>query len=399
MRDFFVFDPRLLFYGFLISFFANYGQTFYISIYSSEIREFYNLTDGQFGLIYAIGTLLSSFILIGFAKIIDKVDLRIYSFVISMGLALSCLFLYIPYNSLFFLLLIMFGLRFFGQGAMSHAATTTMARYFGFNRGKAISVASFGAMIGVMILPLVVVKLTNLIGWRNVWLTSSLSILIFFIPFMFLILKDQKLRHLNFKETTKEFPDSKRWRTRDVARDKKFYVYLPISIASSFIGTGLTFHQIFIMEQKGWSLEMLAKGFVFLGFFSILGLFVGGLIIDKFNTRKVIVFTLWPLFFAILILLFFNNYFSMFFYMSLLGLNIGLGAPFIGSLWAELYGLESLGTVKALHHASMVFASALSPVLFGYIIDFGFSILSLCIMSFVIIIFSTLLPILYKNIE
>ena len=399
MRDFFSFDPKLLFYGFAIIFFASYGQTFFISIFNSEIRGFYKLTDGEFGLIYALGTLSSSFILIGFAKLIDYMDLRFYSFIISVGLAVACLGLYISYNSVIFLFIVMFGLRFFGQGAMSHAGETTMARYFGKNRGKALSVSTLGGMIGVMVLPLIVVQLTNLIGWRHVWLASSFSILICFLPLLFLALQEQTFRHSNFAESSKNLLNKKKLRTRDVAIDKIFYVYLPISIAASFISTGLTFHQIFIINQKGWTLKMLANGFIFLGIFSIIGLVLGGPIIDKYNTKKVILFSLVPLFLAILILIFFDNYFSMFIYMSLFGLSLGTGTPFIGSLWAELYGLESLGTVKALLHACGVFSSALSPLIFGYMIDFGLGILSLSVMSLLIICISTLLPIIFKNIE
>ena len=60
--------------------------------------------------------------------------------------------------------------------------------------------------------------------------------------------------------------------------------------------------------------------------------------------------------------------------MSLFGFNLGLSAPFMGSLWAEIYGVKSIGTAKALLHAVGVFASALSPVVFGYIIDWGYGI-------------------------
>ena len=399
MKEFFDFDPKLLFYGFAIVFFASYGQTFFISIYNTEIRAFYSLSDGEFGLIYALGTLFSSLFLVGFAKLIDKIDLRLYSFIISLGLSIACLGLYISFNSTLFLFFVIFALRFFGQGAMSHAGETTMARYFGENRGKALSVSTFGGMIGVMILPMIVVSLTELIGWRHVWLVSSLSILIFFIPLLFFALQDQSIRHLNFEETSKNFTDNKKWRTRDIAIEKKFYVYLPISIAASFISTGLTFHQIFIIGEKGWSLEMLANGFIFLGIFSIIGVFLGGPIVDKYNTKKVILFSLMPLFLAIIILIFFNNYLSMFIYMSLLGFSLGFGTPLVGSLWAELYGLESLGTVKALLHACGVFASAFSPVVFGYMIDFGLGILSISFTCLSIILFSTLLPIIFKNIK
>ena len=71
MKNFFLYDPKLLLYGFLIIFFASYGQTFFISLFNIEIRNQYNLTDGQFGLVYAIATTLSSLLLVVFAKLID----------------------------------------------------------------------------------------------------------------------------------------------------------------------------------------------------------------------------------------------------------------------------------------------------------------------------------------
>ena len=62
----------------------------------------------------------------------------------------------------------------------------------------------------------------------------------------------------------------------------------------------------------------------------------------------------------------------------------------------EIYGVESLGSVKALLHAGGVLASALSPLIFGYLIDWGFGILMIVTISISIILFSTLLP-LYKK--
>ena len=82
--------------------------------------------------------------------------------------------------------------------------------------------------------------------------------------------------------------------------------------------------------------------------------------------------------------------------MSLLGLSIGVLYPFLGALWAELYGVESLGAVRALLHASMVLATAFSPLIFGYLIDWGFGILTIVIICIVIIIFSIVLPV-YKK--
>ena len=89
MKSFFLLEPRLLLFGFFISYFASYGQTFFISIFNLEIRSLLQLSDGQFGLIYSLATLTSAFILIWFGKLIDKIDLRVYTFIISIGITVG----------------------------------------------------------------------------------------------------------------------------------------------------------------------------------------------------------------------------------------------------------------------------------------------------------------------
>ena len=395
MKKFLLYDPKLLFYGFSILFFASYGQTFFISLFNTEIRIFYNLSDGEFGLVYAIATLSSSFILISFAKLIDNLDLRVYSFIITLGFLFACLGMVLLINNVLYLFLIIFMLRFFGQGAMDHAGGTTMARYFGNDKGKALSVATLGGMLGVMFLPYFALNFFKDVELKQLWLYATFSIIIF-IPFIFFTLSNHKNRHEKFKTEIKNNPLNKKLRTRDIIKDKKFYIYLPLSISASFICTGLMFHQIFIIDQKGWSLQMLGNGYVFLGIFSIIGLLLGGPLVDKFDTKKTAITSLVPLLFLLIVLISFEGEFFLIIYMSLHGLTLGIGRPFIGSLWAEIYGVESLGTVKALLHAAAVFASALSPLVFGYLIDWGFSIKTIGTISILIIIVSTFVPIYNK---
>ena len=395
MKKFLLSDPKLLLYGFSILFFASYGQTFFISLFNTEIRLFYSLSDGEFGLVYAIATLSSSFILVSFAKLIDHLDLRLYSLIITFGFLLACLGMVFLVNNILYLFLIIFMLRFFGQGAMDHAGGTTMARYFGNDKGKALSAATLGGMIGVMFLPYFALNFFKDKEFNQLWLYAALSIIIF-IPFIFFILSNHKNRHEKFKTELKDNQLNKKLRTRDVLKDKKFYIYLPLSISASFIGTGLMFHQIFIIDQKGWSLQMLGNGYFFLGIFSIIGLLLGGPLVDKFDTKKTAITCLVPLLLLLVVLISFEGEIFLIIYMSLHGLTLGIGRPFIGSLWAEIYGVESLGTVKALLHAAAVFASALSPLVFGYLIDWGFSITTIVTISILIIIVSTLLPIYNK---
>ena len=315
--------------------------------------------------------------------------------IVTIGLLLACIGMVIMFDNIIYLFIIIFMLRFFGQGAMTHAGETTMARYFGNNRGKALSVATLGGMSGVMFLPYIMLNYLKDIEIKQLWVYASISIIIF-IPFIFIALSDQKARHNKFDKSLKKDSLNIKLRTRDIIKDKKFYIYLPLSIAAPFISTGLMFHQIYIFGQKGWTLEMLGNGYIFLGFFSIIGLLIGGPIIDKFNTKNTAITVLAPLLLSVIILLIFESVFFLIIYMCLYGLNMGISPPFIGSLWAEIYGVKSLGTVKALLHAGSVFASALSPLVFGYLIDWGFGITTICIISIIIIVASTLLPI-YKK--
>ena len=395
MNKFLTYDPKLLLYGFLILFFASYGHTFFIALFNTEIKIFYGLSDGEFGLVYAIATLSSSFILISFAKLIDHLDLRVYSFIITLGFLFACLGMVFLINNILYLFLIIFMLRFFGQGAMDHAGGTTMARYFGNDKGKALSVATLGGIIGVMFLPYFALNFFKDIELSQLWLYATLSIAIF-IPFIFFTLSNHKNRHEKFKIELKDNPLNKKLRTRDILKDKKFYIYLPLSISASFICTGLMFHQIVIIDQKGWSLRMLGNSYIFLGFFSIVGLLIGGPLVDKYDTKKTAITALAPLLLLLIVLITFEGEFFLIIYMSLFGLTMGIGRPFIGSLWAEIYGVESLGTVKALLHAGAVFASALSPLVFGYLIDWGFSIKTIVTISILIIIVSTFVPIYNK---
>ena len=317
----------------------------------------------------------------------------VLSFLVTFGLLISCLCIYFLPSNYIFLFIIIFALRFFGQGAMTHAGITSMTRYFGKDRGKAISIGNLGGMLGVMFLPIIVVYLNNYFNFKQIWLLCSFSLLTF-IPILYFTLSNQVERHDRFKESVDV--DNKKWKTIDVIKNKNFLIYLPITSAFSFIGTGLMFHQIFIFSEKGWTIEMLGTGFIFLGGFSIIGLLIGGPLIDKLNPRKAILFLLLPIFFGIIILLLFDSFIFLIIYMSLYGFNLGISAPFTGSLWAELFGLESIGTVKALFHAIAVLASALSPVVFGYTIDWGFGIGTISVISLFLIIISTILPI-YVN--
>ena len=91
------------------------------------------------------------------------------------------------------------------------------------------------------------------------------------------------------------------------------------------------------------------------------------------------------------------NHAKSFVFFGLLGLTNGLANVLGSSTWAEIYGVKFIGSIKALTTALMVFATAFGTALFGFLIDIGFSIEHIAIVSGTYIFCSIILLYLIKN--
>ena len=382
-------NSNLLIFGFLIAFASGFGQTFFISLFSEDFRETFNLTNTQFGSLYSIATILSAITIIWAGKLIDTISLKKYTLAIVIGLSITCFFASIVFNVILLFFVIYF-LRLFGQGLMGHTSRTTMARYFKTNRGKALTISGFGFSFGEMIYPFVVVILILSFGWRITWFSSSIFIILFFgIILWYLLRKDNFQSETGFENEQKQ--NSFSWRRRDVLRDFKFYLYLPLTLFMSFTVTGFLFHQVFIGQLNNWSMIDIAKSFIFYAICGIGGSIVSGLLVDKFSGRKIITFHLIPMASIFMVMLFSNHVYVLYLYMAGLGLSNGLTENMSNSLWAEMYGVKNLGAIRALLTFFGVLASASSPFLFGLILDETKSINIIIYMSLsLILIFSTM---------
>ena len=62
--------------GALLSFLSSFGQTFFISIFGGEIRAEYGLSNGDWGLIYMIGTGASAAVMVFAGGLADRFRVR-----------------------------------------------------------------------------------------------------------------------------------------------------------------------------------------------------------------------------------------------------------------------------------------------------------------------------------
>ena len=397
MFNFIYKNLNLLFFGFLIAFASGFGQTFFISLFSQDFRDTFELTNTEFGSLYSIATVLSAITIIWAGKLIDTVSLRKYTLAIILGLSITCLMASFVFN-VFFLFLVIYFLRLFGQGLMGHTSRTTMARYFNTNRGKALAISGFGFSVGEIIYPAAVVFLLLTIGWRLTWFSSSIFILIFFGIFFYFIFKINNFKKENDRDEKIDLGEIS-WRRRDVLKDFKFYMYLPLSLLMSFTVTGFLFHQVYIAEIKSWTLINLAQGFIFYAISGITGSIISGILIDKLTGRKLIPIHLLPMLAIFIVMLFSDHVYVLYLYMAGLGLSNGFTENISNSLWAEMYGVKNLGSIKAMLTFFGIMASASSPFLYGIILDQTSSINTLVYLSLILIILFSLMGYFSKKLK
>ena len=388
---------KVILFGFIFTFFSSFGQSFFLGLFNTSIREALSITHGQFGSIYASATLLSSLILVWIGKKIDDMNILKFASYVAILLAISCLF-FSKISSIFFLFFSIFLMRLSGQGLMSHTATTTIARYFERNRGRALSTTWLGLSLAEFILPLLVVFLLTIIEWRNIWLSISILVIVILPLTSLLLVKNITLNSReNSNNKSKKFKKVKQWRRIEVLKDYRFYIVCLNMLAMPWIATGTFVYQSFISSSKGWGPYVIAQSFMIYSIFSVLTLFLSGFLIDKFSSRKLLIYMNIPLLFSAYVLFSFSSPISSFVFLGLIGVSNGLANVLGSSTWAEIYGVKYIGSIKALTTALMVFSTAFGTALFGILIDRSFSIEQIALVSGSYILIAIILLYTIKN--
>ena len=213
----------------------------------------------------------------------------------------------------------------------------------------------------------------------------------------YFLVKDVKLETREKSNSIENPKEIRQWKRIEVLKDYRFYIISMSMLAMPWIATGSFVYQSFITTSKEWGPYIIAQSFMAYSIFSVITLFISGFIIDKFSSRRLLIYMKIPLLFSTIVLFSFNAQISSFFFFGLLGITNGLANVLGSSTWAEIYGVKYIGSIKALTTALMVFATAFGTALFGILIDFGFTIEQIAVVSGLYILTSLILLYLVKN--
>lgn len=367
---------KLLSYGMIMTFFSSFGQTFLISLFVPAITRDFVLTKTGFGSIYSGITLVSAISLSYFGRWIDRMSLRSYSLLVAVGLVIGSLLMAVSWSWMVLLAGLLL-LRFSGQGLCSHASRTAMARYFNVERGVALSIASLGYPLGEGLLPGLITALLAVTTWHVIWGYSTGFIILVLVPLILYLLSHPLLRSRPVHDTHQQH--EREWQYGNILKDSRFYFLFLAVLLPPFWVTGLFLYQISVAHEMGWSAGLVATAFTGYATARILCTLVIGPAIDRFSATRLFPLYLIPFMIGLLFAAWHPGNWSAFVYLFLLGITMGTGINIKSALYAEIYGTRTLGTVRSLFSSLVVFSTAISPILMGWLLDHGVAITKILI--------------------
>ncbi len=348
---------------------SSFGQTFFISIFAGEIRETFDLSHGQWGGIYTLGTLGSAVVMLYAGGLTDKFRVRRLAPILLVGLACMCLAM-ASAQAAWMLVLVIFGLRFFGQGMLSHTASVALARWFSRNRGRANAIMAMGYLFGESTLPFIFVILTAAIGWRVSWVVAAVAALLF-IPLFYSLLRVERQPGSETEDISQTGMSGRHWSRKDALTHWLFWVIAIGIVAPPTFGTAFFFQQVHMTEIKGWQLSSFVALIPFYSFVSFLSLFAFGAVADRWGSGIVLPLGMVPASLAFFMFASAETLPHAVVGLVFMGMMSGGVGTIAGAFWPEYYGTRHIGSVRAIASSLMVFGSAIGPGITGQLIDLG----------------------------
>ena len=369
MFKFIVNNSRWLAAGALLTLMSSFGQTYFISIFAGEIRSAFNLSHGNWGAIYGFGTFASAIAMVWAGGLTDIMRVRRLGPIMLAALAASCLFMaFNPWVAL--LPVVIFCLRFTGQGMSTHIAAVGMSRWFAANRGKALSIANLGFSVGEATYPLLVVALMLFFAWKSIWILAAL-VAILSIPALLWLLREERSPQSMATEGQSMGMLGRHWTRNETLFHPLFWFMMPAFLGQSAFNTAFFFLQVHFAEVKGWDHFQLVAMFPVYTGVAIGSMILSGVLIDKIGTARLIPYFQLPMIIAFLLFAYGQSLFLALLGFVFLGLTSGANATLPNAFWAEHFGTRHLGSIKAAAAAAMVLGSAIGPALTGLLLDFS----------------------------
>ena len=154
-------------------------------------------------------------------------------------------------------------------------------------------------------------------------------------------------------------------------RHPLFWFLTPALLGPSAFNTAFFFHQVHFAEIKGWQHIELVAYFPGYTAMSVVAMIVSGWASDKWGTGRLMPLYQLPMVISFLAFAWAAEPLLALVGFLFLAITTGFNSTLPNAFWAEFYGTNHIGSIKAMAAAVMVLGSAIGPGITGVLIDLG----------------------------
>ncbi|MCU6707342.1 MFS transporter [Paenibacillus sp. J5C_2022] len=370
-------------------FFSGPGQTFSNSVFIESYMRDFSLNQTTVASIYSAATLISGLLLFFIGRLADKYGRRIMLACVALMLGLACF-----YNSFVIgpvtLFIGFFLIRYFGQGSMTLIPNTLVSQWFMKYRGRALSFAGLGGLIGAATFPPLINYLIEAYDWQTAWRILGATLILFFVPVAIYfvrnspedvgLLPDGAKESINVQLNAATISEDS-WTLAEAIRTKAFWFVMICGAIPAMINTGITFQIFSILSEQGINRMSTAFVLSLVPIVSFGSSLLAGFIVERFRAHRVLSLSFVLSVLSPIILIFSEQYTIVILFAIVWGITQGLMNIPLGVIWPNYFGRKHLGSIQGVTHTALVIGSALGPIQFGWAYDqFGSytSILLVC---------------------
>lgn len=342
------------------------GQTPGLSVLVDPIIHELDVSRSAVSAAYMCGTLSGALVLPTIGSTIDKYGPRRVMVVVAIAFG-AVLLLASLVSNLFGLALAFIGLRMTGQGALGLVATTAVALHVHRRRGLAQGITSAIGVGGISLSPVLLERLVADYGFRTVWLIEGLTIWAIAIPLAVFglpkLARPARVRGRGMRSQVVTAPGD--WTPREARRTAFFWVVAASIAAVAMLASGVNFHQIALLGERGLSPTEAAANFLPQTVAGLSATLIAGMLADRLPPRAIIVFCMLTLAFAVASGGYVHPGWSAFAFGAALGVA-GNGLRVLeATAFPNMFGLSHVGAIRGGLVSTTIAASAFGPLLFA----------------------------------
>jgi MFS-type transporter involved in bile tolerance (Atg22 family) len=342
------------------------GQTAAVSVFTDPLIASLDISRTQLSTSYLIGTLLGAAAMPWVGRALDRYGVR--PMMIGVGVIFGAVLIGIGFaTSLFTLTAGFVGIRMCGQGALGLVATTLVAVHTTTRRGLMLGITAGIGSAGVSMAPLILERMVSQLGTQTVWIIEGLAVWSVVVPIGIVALRRLPRPSRASAEIPVRTHDlvavvGPQWTARAASRTAMFWAIAAGLATSGMVTTGLNFHQIALLGERGLSATEAAANFIPQTLAALVGTLLIGASADVIAPKIGIAVAMVALSAAMLTAVVVSPGATALGYGLVLGLSGGAIRSIEAAAFAHYFGISHIGAIRGIAATVTVGSTAFGPL-------------------------------------